>query len=91
MAQGQQLIVVDPDQLAAIVKDAVRDAMKHAPPPKIEKRYLEASEVATYYGVSRATITNWMDEGCPHMRRGQILRFELPAVDAWFRGRAAQR
>lgn len=83
----QQLIVVSQDQLVAIVRDAVREAMRQAPAKAPEKKYLDASEIAAHYGVSRATITNWIDDGCPHMRRGQILRFEFPAVDAWFRAR----
>ena len=83
-------VLVSREELCEIVRAAVHEALQNAPPRKVERQYIEASEVATYFGVSRATVTNWLDEGCPHMRRGQILRFELAAVDDWFRGRAAR-
>jgi len=79
------LILVTATELRAIVREAVQDALgtaTEAPP-----RYAEASDIAKHFGVSRATVSAWKQDGCPHILRGKVLRFELAAVEAWFRGR----
>lgn len=83
---AQTLIALSPEELQELVRSAVREAMgQQKAPPK--KTYWDAFEVAEHFGVSRSTVTNWLREGCPHHCRGNVLRFELPAVDAWFRAR----
>jgi excisionase family DNA binding protein len=84
---AQTLVAVSPEELAELVKKAVREELAHNP-PKPGKNYLDARELAEHYSVSRSTVQNWIsEEGCPHIMRGKVLRFELAAVDAWFRGR----
>lgn len=51
-------------------------------------KYVDAKAIAEHFGVSRATVHNWTTkEDCPHILRGGVLRFEVAAVEAWFRGR----
>jgi hypothetical protein len=84
---AQTLIALSPDELRAMVRDAVAEAMA-GDKPASTKRYMDAKEIAAHFGVSRATVSNWTaKEGCPHLLRGKVLRFELAAVEAWFRGR----
>lgn len=85
---AQTLVAVSPEELAELVKKAVREELAHNP-PKPTKNYLDTSELAEHYGISRTTVHTWIrDEGCPHILRGRVLRFELAAVEAWFRGRS---
>ena len=84
---AQTLVAVSPEELAELVRKAVRDELTQSP-PKPGKSYLDANEIATHYGISRSTVQNWIsEEDCPHIMRGKVLRFELAAVEAWFRGR----
>lgn len=84
---GQTLIALTPDELRELVRSAVREELGGEKPAQA-KRYLDAREIASYYEVSRATVHNWIkNEGCPHLLRGKVLRFELAAVEAWMRGR----
>ena len=50
-----------------------------------------AGDVAKHFGVSRSTVYNWLDGGDPppHRRVGNLIRFNLPEVDEWAKGRAA--
>ena len=87
---AQTLVSIGPEELAELVKKAVREELAHNP-PKPKKNFLDAGEVAEHFSVSRATVHNWAnDEGCPHLKRGKLLRFELAAVEGWFRGRDAR-
>lgn len=84
---AQTLIAVSPEELAELVKKAVREELAQSP-PKSGKTYLDAGEIAERFAVSRATVNHWTKhDGCPHLIRGKVLRFELAAVEAWFRGR----
>lgn len=81
------LIAVTSEELQEMVTTAVRKALDERG-PGVAKRYLDAKEIAKHFGVSRATVQNWIrHEDCPCMSRGKVLRFELAAVEAWFRGR----
>ena len=48
---------------------------------------LTASQILEELGISRSTLTNYLEAGCPHTRKGKgpraPLRFELEAVKAW--------
>jgi predicted DNA-binding transcriptional regulator AlpA len=80
-------IVLTPEELSALVETAVAKALARNP-PKPRKSYLDAAEIGVHFGVSRATIHAWIyEDGCPHIKRGKLLRFELAAVEAWFRSR----
>lgn len=48
-----------------------------------------AKDVAKRYGVSRATVYNWIDTAeIPHRRIGSLIRFNMDEVDAWSEERA---
>lgn len=82
---GQTLIAVTPEELEDLIERGVRKALEKRPEGK---RFMEAEELAEHYGVSKGTVKNWVRrDGCPHILRGRVLRFELAAVDAWMRGR----
>jgi hypothetical protein len=50
--------------------------------------YVDAEALQKHFGISRALVHTWVhEEGCPHEKRGKILRFKLSAVESWFRGR----
>jgi excisionase family DNA binding protein len=40
---------------------------------------------------SKAAIRRWCREGMPYKRFGRLVRFELPAVLAWFEQRDTHR
>lgn len=50
----------------------------------MEDRWLSVEEIASYLGVSRDTIYNWLsDRGMPGRRVGRLWKFKKSAVDAW--------
>ena len=50
------------------------------PPPKPEhNRAMSKKDLAEYFGVTPRTITNWID-WLPHVRIGNIIRFDLEQV-----------
>lgn len=53
--------------------------------------YALPERVMEDYKISRATLHRWVASGCPHEKRGKILRFKLPDVAAWFGGRTLRR
>ena len=89
MAHTLTTVQLTPEELRALIREAVRDELQHSPPTP-RKRYLDSGELASHFGVSRQTVHKWIHEdGCPHIGRGKVLRFELAAVEQWFRGRGA--
>lgn len=45
---------------------------------------LTKKEVADFFRVTPRTITNWMKEGLPHVRKGKnYVRFEAEPVQKW--------
>ncbi len=81
---AQTFTTLTEEQLVELMRKAVAEALQKAPPPAT-KRYMDAGEISKYYGVSRTTVNQWTkQDGCPHMMKGKVLRFE-----AWFRGREA--
>jgi hypothetical protein len=84
---GEPVIIVTPEALRELVREAVREALSGAPAPEPAPTFVAPAAIAKHYGVSRGTVANWVKEGCPHEQRGRVLRFELAAVEAWFRGR----
>lgn len=83
----QVLLAMSEEEFVAAVRKAVRDELAGAP-AQVAKRYVDVAELATHFGVSRATIRNWIGEGLPVLRRGKLLRFELEVAELWIRGRA---
>lgn len=49
-----------------------------------------AVDVAEHFGVTRATVYNWLDTtDIPHRKLGGVIRFNLSEVDEWAKARAA--
>jgi excisionase family DNA binding protein len=50
----------------------------------MEDRWLSVDEIASYLGVSRDTIYNWLSQrGMPGRRVGRFWKFKKSAVDEW--------
>lgn len=84
MSSANAVIVVSPEELARIVREAVREELAaRAPEPASE--WLDTAGASELIGVHRKTIAKLIrDEGLPVHRVGEkILRFSRPAVTAW--------
>ena len=56
---------------------------------KIRTYTATAADVAQHFGVSRATVYNWLEStDIPHRKVGGVLRFNLVEVDEWAAERA---
>lgn len=79
------------EELAELIRDVVREALQNQAAAADPPTYVDAAAIVKRYGISRATLHTWVhDQGCPHLMRGNVLRFELAAVEDWFRGRPAK-
>lgn len=47
--------------------------------------FLTISDLAKRLSISRTTVYNWMESGCPHLKVGGVTRFLLPEVVEWMR------
>lgn len=88
MSEPAKMIVqLTTDELEAMIERAVARANGNATHEPLA-RYVTMQNVADHFGVSKATVQNWISkETCPHIQRGKVVRFEIAAVEAWFRGR----
>lgn len=88
---AQNFVVLPPDELVKLLRQAVRDEMDHKP-VATTKSWLTSTEIAKHFDVAESTVKNWIREGgCPYYDVGGIRRFELPAVDRWFRNRMERK
>lgn len=55
----QTLIVIDRDELAALVKNAVQETMQQQPKSATLKQFYTLSEAAEVFGTTRKTIERW--------------------------------
>jgi excisionase family DNA binding protein len=84
---AQNLVVMPQDELIKLLRQAVREELD-GKPATTAKNWLTSTEIATHFDVSEGTIKNWIKHGdCPHYDVGGVRRFELSAVDRWFRNR----
>jgi hypothetical protein len=84
------MVLVSPEELELLIERGVRRVLDEQKKPVEEPagNFVSGRAIAQRYGVSRATVHNWAThEGCPHITRGKLRRFNLEAVEAWFRGR----
>ena len=51
-----------------------------------QKNYMTILQVANYYNVSTKTIRNWIVKGMPHIRVGNVMRFNIDDVESWVKG-----
>lgn len=83
-----KLVVITPDELAALVREAVRDAVAEAladqpdTPPLLDQQGL-----ARALDISIRTLRKLVLQGMPELRVGDSPRYEIDAVLAWLRDR----
>jgi len=79
----------DPDQLAAIVRQAVHEALRDAPAPA----YLTRRQACQYLNVSMATLERaaFHGGGPAFVRIGKAVRYSREALDAWAKAREQTR
>ena len=57
-----------------------------------DKKLYTTDEVAARLGLrTPQTLRNWVQQGCPVVRAGRVLRFDLDAVVAWNAARGGAR
>lgn len=84
---AQTLVAISPEELVALVRKAVRDELD-TKTPTTTKSWLTSAEIAVHFDISEGTVKNWIKhDDCPHYDVGGVRRFELAAVDRWFRNR----
>lgn len=84
---AKMIVTLTVGELQAMIDQAVAKANGNATHEQ-PSRYVDMQHLADHYGVSKATVSNWIrKESCPHIQRGKVVRFEIDAVEAWFRGR----
>lgn len=81
-----RLVTVTLDELAAVVRAAVADALAEHE-PAAAPTLLDREACARMLGVSLGTLDRLRREGMPELRVGDAPRYEADAVIAWLRGR----
>ena len=51
------------------------------------EQYLNIIDIAKRYKVSTKTIRNWIKRGMPHLRTGNVIRFDTAEVENWIRNK----
>lgn len=86
---SSKLVLVDLDELVALVREAVRVELTAT--TAVDREYLDARELAALLGVARSTVPQLVKrEGLPTIRLGRAYRFQRAAVIAWLEGRATR-
>lgn len=88
----QALVVLRPDELHAIIRDAVAEALEvcgtNSQP---EPLTVSGAEMAKRLGVSRTTLYRLrVNDGCPAVKLGDAWRYQPRAVQAWLDTRRQQ-
>lgn len=84
------IVLLTVAELAALVRDAMRDALPTAQPAprRPQGDWMTADDVADAYGYARRSVPGLVRlRGLPCERVGRKLRFHRPAVEAWARSR----
>jgi len=50
--------------------------------------YITIQQMAEKYNVTKQTIRNWIKQGLPHIKLGNVLRFEEKESDSWIRNKS---
>lgn len=81
------LVVVTPDQLAAIVRAAVRDGVKTAlaDASRGKGENLREPDAAAYLGIAAETLRKWRSQGRGPVYRkiGNAVTYARADLDAW--------
>jgi excisionase family DNA binding protein len=80
---------LDPDQLAAIVRAAVHEALREAPAPA----YLTRRQACAYLNVSMATLERaaFHGGGPAFIKLGKTVRYAIIELDRWAKAREQTR
>jgi excisionase family DNA binding protein len=54
------------------------------------EQYFNISDIAKRYKVSVKTIRNWIKKGMPHLRTGNVIRFDTVEVENWIRNKEGE-
>lgn len=84
MSSAQALVVLSPEQLAAIVKTAVTEAFTEQR-QDVAPALLDRNGIAQALGCSPSQIDRLRRSGMPHVRLGDVPRFELAHCLEWLR------
>jgi hypothetical protein len=96
-AAGRQpsvvVVTLSADELHALVRAAVRDALMEQAPAAPAAPLVGRHELARLLGVSAATVTRMTADGMPHVFAGASPRYAPDDVRAWLaeRGRKATK
>jgi excisionase family DNA binding protein len=90
MTISARMVLLDADELRAIVRDAVADALRAAKPQASE--YLDLQETADLLGVTKTTVRTYVRrEALPVHRLGaRTLRFARVELERWMVERASR-
>jgi|GEM_PF-2657650 len=90
-ANDTMLVQLTTGQLQALVRAAVVDALGELEGLAANRApaLLDRSGLARELGFSVSTVDKLRADGCPHVRVGDVPRFELALVLAWLRNREA--
>lgn len=50
-------------------------------------QYANIEDIASIYKVSTKTVRNWIKRGMPHLRTGNVIRFDTAEVENWIRNK----
>lgn len=85
------VVVLSPEQLRALVRDAVADLLEQHDGASAGPALLDRAGLARALGVSPPTVDRMRAEGAPELRVGDSPRFELAAVLGWLRERGTRK
>ena len=76
------IVLTTPEDLAAVVKTAVADALKDHPTAAAPE-LLTRAEAARYLNLSQDTVKRWARDGdLPERRYGNVIRYRRADLDA---------
>lgn len=88
---AKMIVTLTVDELQSMIDNAVTRAIGNAP-AEPSSPYVDMETIAAHFQVSKSTVSKWLANGCPHIRRSKrMVRFELSAVEAWVRGRSTPK
>lgn len=83
------IVVVDLDDLRAMIRAEVRAARDGAPPCTDGPAFLARRAFAERVDMAARTVDKLLARGLPHVGTGRLLRVDVRAADAWLRDNLA--
>jgi len=84
--QTSSVIVMDHNTLVNLF-EAQRDFIAEVSGARPVQKLLDTSEISQFLQVTPQTVKKLRDEGMPHIRVGEVFRFDLDDVRAWLKSR----